>query len=363
MNIKDVKFLWGRSGNRCAFPKCRIELATYGESNVIGEIAHIIAKNPKGPRGNDSLSLEKRDEYANLILLCPTHHTLIDNDPNQWTAKKLFNIKNEHEQWVIRQLEKGTFSIPEIDNSKFLNSRKEDWKKLSKSFVWITLSFTPLNIQDNVIDSLRPSIINLINSIALPDSFRITPNDTINKYDTRPNEYGIINENLRKLNEGFGYRIQIFRNGHTEFLICLEISTKAITDYYYKKNPNEPSNIRILRYTHVAECFQSLMKFLKKIWEEELPFRDMLLTAMILNTEKTKLYSYEIVSGYGADGVFGYLVTSKYLEYNSVVEKDESANFILESLLNRFINSFGLVIDSIFDEKGFFNRPDLLNTR
>ena len=67
MRIKDIKLLWGRSGNRCAI--CKIELSPDGSVETIGEIAHIVSQTKTGPRGNDPLPLQKRDDYSNLMLL------------------------------------------------------------------------------------------------------------------------------------------------------------------------------------------------------------------------------------------------------------------------------------------------------
>ncbi len=57
MRMKDVKLLWGGAANRCAFPDCKIELAPSGSVNTIGEMAHIIAESPNGPRGESDFPL------------------------------------------------------------------------------------------------------------------------------------------------------------------------------------------------------------------------------------------------------------------------------------------------------------------
>lgn len=102
----DIKLLWGRSGNRCAI--CQIELAFdeqhSSNSFPLGEQAHIVAKEPDGPRGVSLLSPEQRDSYPNLILLCPTDHTKIDKAPNDYPVERLYFIKAEHELWVQRRL-------------------------------------------------------------------------------------------------------------------------------------------------------------------------------------------------------------------------------------------------------------------
>jgi hypothetical protein len=99
---RDLKLLWGRSANRCAI--CRIELtfdALHSSDAVpLGEQAHIVAKEPGGPRGDSILTLEERDSYSNLILLCPTHHTVIDKVEGDYPIEQLHLIKTTHELWV-----------------------------------------------------------------------------------------------------------------------------------------------------------------------------------------------------------------------------------------------------------------------
>jgi hypothetical protein len=56
-----------------------------------------VAKSPDGPRGESPLSPEQRDEYSNLILLCPTDHALIDKAPEDYF---LLEMKAQHETWV-----------------------------------------------------------------------------------------------------------------------------------------------------------------------------------------------------------------------------------------------------------------------
>lgn len=105
---KDIKLLWGRAANRCAI--CRIELshesATNGIGFPIGEQAHIVAEEAAGSRGNSPLTLEDRNSYHNLILLCPNHHTLIDRTAEEYPVERLHIIKSKHELWVQQTLSK-----------------------------------------------------------------------------------------------------------------------------------------------------------------------------------------------------------------------------------------------------------------
>lgn len=117
----DKKILWGRSGNRCAFPECKKELTFEKGIGIIGEMAHIVARNKSGPRGDAGLPAEKIDGYFNLILLCPDHHTLIDKNEKEWTVAKLEKIKMEHEEWVESQLSKGFFWRMPLSTIHYLN--------------------------------------------------------------------------------------------------------------------------------------------------------------------------------------------------------------------------------------------------
>jgi len=106
INQKDIKLLWGRSGNRCAI--CKTELTqdkkTVTAAFTLGEQAHIVGEKEGAARGKSSLSQDERNTYHNLILLCPTHHTEIDNNETDWPIEKLHQVKSEHELWVMETL-------------------------------------------------------------------------------------------------------------------------------------------------------------------------------------------------------------------------------------------------------------------
>jgi hypothetical protein len=103
---KDIKLLWGRAGNRCSI--CRLELSqdakAVGSSFTLGEQAHIVGENKGAARWADSISVEDRNGYHNLILLCPTHHTEIDKNESDWPVERLYLQKSKHELWVKETL-------------------------------------------------------------------------------------------------------------------------------------------------------------------------------------------------------------------------------------------------------------------
>lgn len=103
---KDIKLLWGRSGNRCAL--CQTTLTQDKEavtsSFTLGEQAHIVGEKEGAARGKSPVSLEERNSYHNLILLCPTCHTEVDSNEEDWPVEKLYKHKSEHELWVTESL-------------------------------------------------------------------------------------------------------------------------------------------------------------------------------------------------------------------------------------------------------------------
>ena len=99
MKTGTIALLFGKAGNRCSW--CRTDLEI---QNVrIGEMAHIIAKSEKGPRGEDGYEGDI-DDYENLILLCNNHHEAIDKDPGQFPTSYVRVLKSSHESWVRSRL-------------------------------------------------------------------------------------------------------------------------------------------------------------------------------------------------------------------------------------------------------------------
>ena len=63
----------------------------------MGEIAHIEAAMPDGARFRKTMTNDDRRAFDNLLLMCGTHHTVIDNDMATWTVKRLTELKAQHE--------------------------------------------------------------------------------------------------------------------------------------------------------------------------------------------------------------------------------------------------------------------------
>ena len=92
-----VKRLFAVSGNQCAVPNCRIPLVDPGGGKVTGRICHIKGQKPGSARYDPEQTDEQRRDFGNLVLMCPVHHDVIDDDPESYTVNRLQQIKHEHE--------------------------------------------------------------------------------------------------------------------------------------------------------------------------------------------------------------------------------------------------------------------------
>ena len=76
-----------------------------GQDAVLGEECHIVSRQTGGPRGADVLDPPDFDAYRNLILLCATDHSLVDQLPELFRSKDLQEMKATHEKWVQDRLD------------------------------------------------------------------------------------------------------------------------------------------------------------------------------------------------------------------------------------------------------------------
>src|SRR5215213_839921 len=102
---KDIKLLWGGAAGICSKPGCGedcIKFVDVADPTLIGEMAHVIARKPKGPRGH---AKGGTDHYSNLVLLCPTHHRLVDKaKPGTFSEELLLQWKADHEHSIRSRL-------------------------------------------------------------------------------------------------------------------------------------------------------------------------------------------------------------------------------------------------------------------
>lgn len=99
---KTLRFLYGKSGNKCAFPGCNEPIFELN-GMLTGECCHIEAFSPGGARYNASTSAKEKNIENNLILLCARHHKIIDADPEKFTVECLKEMKKQHESQFSKE--------------------------------------------------------------------------------------------------------------------------------------------------------------------------------------------------------------------------------------------------------------------
>jgi hypothetical protein len=111
---KTRKILWGRSGNRCAICKNElvIDATEQDDESVIADECHIISSKLNGPRHDPTYPPDEFDSYDNMILLCRTHHKMVDDQSATFTTNILRQMKSNHEMWVSQKLAENQKTPP-----------------------------------------------------------------------------------------------------------------------------------------------------------------------------------------------------------------------------------------------------------
>ena len=94
--------LWALSMGHCFNPNCAQDL--FAEGTSIGEIAHIL---PHSESGDASLN--------NLLLLCPTCHTMIDKNRPDWSISILEAWHLQRQEEIRRRFAKQCDSFRELE--------------------------------------------------------------------------------------------------------------------------------------------------------------------------------------------------------------------------------------------------------
>lgn len=98
------RILWAKAAGRCQYEGCNtplwLDTTTKAEFNT-SYIAHIVADKERGPRGDAILSGKLKVDIANLMLMCDTHHRLIDvADVLGHPVDRLIAMKRKHEERI-----------------------------------------------------------------------------------------------------------------------------------------------------------------------------------------------------------------------------------------------------------------------
>ena len=111
---KTIKVIFALSGNQCAHPDCITTLVETDQDptnvHVVAHICHIYGIG--GPRSNHNLSESQLNSPENLILLCPTHHSIVDGQDSIYTVDVLRQWKAEHENTITIRLSNALDTLP-----------------------------------------------------------------------------------------------------------------------------------------------------------------------------------------------------------------------------------------------------------
>ena len=92
-STRTLKILFAQSRNRCAAPDCQhpviADATSLDGAAPVAQVAHIVARNPDGPRGDPNFPPDQLHDEANLILLCGHHHALVDAQNSTFTVEEL----------------------------------------------------------------------------------------------------------------------------------------------------------------------------------------------------------------------------------------------------------------------------------
>lgn len=102
---KVANALWAKAAGRCQFRGCNKlligDLIAGKRTGKFGYIAHIVADEAGGPRGDTVRSLLLAQDIDNLMLMCPVHHKAIDVDYlADYPEDVLLAMKAEHEDRI-----------------------------------------------------------------------------------------------------------------------------------------------------------------------------------------------------------------------------------------------------------------------
>jgi hypothetical protein len=129
--------LFSASAGHCQNPDCLKPLfpEEIGGDKHIAEMAHVIPHGETGPRHEERPAEEfEPDTFENLILLCPTCHTIIDKAPESFPRVMILGWKRNHlaalahKQGIIRYEDRGQVReavIAAMDESKAI------WKEFA----------------------------------------------------------------------------------------------------------------------------------------------------------------------------------------------------------------------------------------
>lgn len=157
-----IKRLYARSLNKCYNPNCNEPLVYNNNNNKLDEIAHICGLKKGSKRYDDKMEDSQRNDYPNLIILCPTCHTKVDNDEKEYTVELLKEWKTTREREATQErlkknlqlLSTAINNIAKID----LGDEYSEYKNIdsTKSFtIEVKMDYNNLREHRHIINSYK----------------------------------------------------------------------------------------------------------------------------------------------------------------------------------------------------------------
>ena len=243
-----IKQLFATSGNNRAFPDCNQNIVNEN-GTVIGEICHIQALNEKGARYSNELN--DKNNFDNLILLCPTHHKIIDKEPdkypvvklNEWKKQQISNAKTKQFEFNEKQI------YSQIENIKIVqhitNNYGIDYNVYNKVIIELSKvkgnNETLKNELSNWVEKYKMLKNNLTKSITNNYLNRAKKYFEKGNFSESENQYLLSIENDKKNIAKKYYTLGVLSE--------LQLNEDKAFSYYKFALENEPNNI-----TYLKEC-------------------------------------------------------------------------------------------------------------
>lgn len=166
-----VKTLLAHSRNLCFYERCE-ELLTHPRwKRVNARIAHIKGEHPGSARHDPLQPDAERQGYENLMLLCPKHHTLVDDlEPDAHSVERLQEMRANHLLHASEGLwcthdDLSRFAAMAIAQSRVDSSRSEDavltrilegWLPLAQEYNMVKAHPAQLDAVEELLRKTRP---------------------------------------------------------------------------------------------------------------------------------------------------------------------------------------------------------------
>jgi hypothetical protein len=293
--LKTIKRLFAVSGNCCYFPNCNTPLVDEERGIITGEICHIKGKKPLSPRYDSNQSDEERHGFDNLLLMCPIHHTVIDDDTASYSHSRLIEIKSGHEkihadgkepsddvakQFILNISKKAVIFTKNQKGGQvahsIININYEENTRLIQAFFNRIVLFVQRIVENNTSDIVVNTIISDFNNSKLKNTFGMVISQTRRGLDNT----------VEFLNGRYTLRIEIHKDGIKYSLykdkehIDLTNQIERIKFFEDLQNfstlttgfePVLPNNLKILK-DHIISIHKNLsilLRIFKKLYKTE----------------------------------------------------------------------------------------------